>query len=145
MHRSGQKYVKYTGTYLVLSRGNTGKIVLLQPQTPSYLILLSKRREVMVVCGDYDGQWRGGGWLVIFLQHVPSKNKMGSECRVSVCINSVLRCMGSCGNTSWKQICFYNELWVQWLRNYELVVALTSGKRCSSWRTIAIIDDYLIQ
>ena len=33
------------------------------------------------------------------LWHVPSKNKIGSEFRVSVHVHSVLGCTGSCGNT----------------------------------------------
>ena len=43
-----------------------GKTVLLWSQTPPRLLLLSKWREVVVVCGEYDGRCRGGGWFMIF-------------------------------------------------------------------------------
>ena len=47
------------------------------------------------------------GWRLVcdcVLCHVLSKNKIGSEFRVSVCVHSVLGCMLSCGNTSEKQL-----------------------------------------
>ena len=82
-----------------------GKTILLWPQTPSRLFLLSKRREVVFIRGGYYGRWNGGGWFVIvYLWNFPSKNKKGSECRVSGRVNSVLGCTGSCGNMSRKQI-----------------------------------------
>ena len=59
----------------------------------------------MVVHGSYDSRWRGGGWVCdCVLWHVPSKNKLGSEFRVSVRVHSVLGCTGICGNTSRKQL-----------------------------------------
>ena len=58
----------------------------------------------MVVRGGYDGLWRGGGWFVIVFYCMFHLKKMGSECRVSVRVHSVLGCTGSCGNTSRKQL-----------------------------------------
>ena len=42
-----------------------GETVLLRPLTPPHHLLLSKRREGVVVRGGYDGRWRGGCWFVI--------------------------------------------------------------------------------
>ena len=47
------------------------------------------------------------GWRLVcdfILWHIPSKNIMGSECRVSVRVYSVLGFMGICGNTFCKQL-----------------------------------------
>ena len=40
----------------------------------------------MVVCGGYEGQWRGGDWFAIMF--VPSKNKIGSEFRQSEAVGT---------------------------------------------------------
>ena len=88
------------------------------------------------------------GWRLVcdcFLWRVPSKNQIGSECRVSVRVHSVLGCMGSCGNTLWKQLFFNNEIWLQWRRNSDLIMALISVNRCSSLRTMLILDDDVVR
>ena len=120
-----------------------GETILLWPQTPSRLLLLSKRREVVFIRGGYYGRWNGGGWFVIvYLWNFPSKNKKGSECRVSGRVNSVLGCTGSCGNMSRKQI--FKKKWLQWRCNSELIMSLTSANIYSSLRKMPILDDDVV-
>ena len=70
-----------------------------------------------------------------------SKIKNRSEFRVSVRIHSVLGCVGSCGNMSRKK--HLKKVTVTSLS--ELIMALKSANRCSSLRTMPIIDDDIVR
>ena len=81
------------------------------------------------------------GWQLVcdvVLWHILSKNKIGSEFRVSVSVHSVLGCTGSCGNQLQKQL-KNNEIGLQWHCNYELTMELTSANRCSYLRTTPLL------
>ena len=56
----------------------------------------NRGRGVVVHCG-YEGRLEGKQLVCdCVLWHFPSKNKKGSEFRVSVCVHSVLGCTESC-------------------------------------------------
>ena len=106
-----------------------------------------RQEKTEEVSGCLRRLWRSmEGWRLVcdcVLWHVPSKNNIGSEFRVSVRIHSVIGCMGSCGNHSQKKL-KNNEIGVQWRCNYELIMALTSATQFSSMRTMPILDDYVV-
>ena len=91
--------------------------------------------------------WRSMEWWRLVcdcvLWHFLSKNKIGPEFRVSVRVNSVLGCTGSCGDQSQKTA-LKKETGVQWRHNYSLIMTLKSATQCSSMRTIPIIYDDVV-